>query len=142
VRAKEYADYYPELPGGKIGRALEVYPISKNSLGPWKRNMAAPAALPVMTDDVSLLTRASVTFSAATRGVQLVLRLVRGRASGKRIVAGIGVALAGAQLRATLRRRNVKRRTETPMADRVMDGERVVGVNATPGGGEITIGAR
>lgn len=142
VRAKEYADYYPELPGGKIGRALEVYPISKNSLGPWKRNMAAPAALPVMTDDVWLLTRAFVTFSGFTRGVQLVLRLLRGLASGKGILAGIGVALTGSLLRATVGRGNVKLWTKTSMTDLVMDGDRVVGVKATSGGREITIGAR
>ncbi|HLS24959.1 MAG TPA: FAD-dependent oxidoreductase, partial [Beutenbergiaceae bacterium] len=35
VRAPDYADYYPELPGGKIGRALEVKPFDVKRIGHW-----------------------------------------------------------------------------------------------------------
>src|SRR5699024_7124096 len=46
--AKEYAAYYPELPGGRIGGALEVYPIPQTKMGPWNKNVAAPAGFPIM----------------------------------------------------------------------------------------------
>ena len=35
VRAGEYPDYYPELPGGRIGRAVEVKPLDSKVLGDW-----------------------------------------------------------------------------------------------------------
>lgn len=142
VRAKDYADYYPELPGGKIGRALEVYPISKKPLGPWKKNMAAAATLPVMTDDVWLLTRAFVTFSGFKRGVRLVSRTLRGLVTGKGVLAGIGAALTGSLLQATVVKGKAKLLLETPMADLVVEDGRVVGVVASQGGKEIRIGAR
>lgn len=142
VRAKDYADYYPELPGGKIGRALEVYPISKKSLGPWQRNMASAAALPIMTDDVWLLTRAFATFSGFARGVRLVFRLLRGLVTGKGMLAGIGVALTGSLLRATVIDGKAQLWTETAMTDLVTEDGRVIGVEASKGGRTITIGAR
>src|SRR5690625_6600003 len=102
VRAKEYADYYPELPGGKIGRALEVYPIPQKKMGPWRKNVAAPAALPIMTDDVWLLTRAFTTFSGFARGVRLVFRTLRGLVTGNGLLAGIGGAVTGSLLTAAV----------------------------------------
>lgn len=142
ARATDYADYYPELPGGKIGRALEVYPISKKLMGPWKKTIAAPAALPVMTDDVWLLTRAFVTFSGFKRGVRLVFRLLKGLVTGKGILAGIGVALTGSLLNATVIKGKAKLLLKTSMTDLIIEDGRVVGVRASSNGKEVSIGAR
>lgn len=142
VRAKDYPDYYPELPGGKIGRALEVRPISPKVMGPWRTKMAVAAALPVMTDDVWLLTRAFVTLSGFTRGVRLVLRTLRGLVTGKGLLAGIGVALTGSLLRATVLEGGATLLLETPMTDLVHEGDRVVGIKAMHRGREITVRAR
>ena len=35
--AKDYPDYYPDRPGGKVGRAIEVVPIDARRLGDWQR---------------------------------------------------------------------------------------------------------
>lgn len=35
ARAKDYPDYYPERPGGKIGRAIEVEPFDVREIGEW-----------------------------------------------------------------------------------------------------------
>jgi len=142
VRAKEYADYYPELPGGKIGRALEIYPISKKKMGPYRKNMAAPAALPVMTDDVWLLTRAFTTVSGFARGVQLVFRTLRGLLTGKGVLAGIGVAFTGSLLNAAVGHGGAKLWMETEMTDLIVEDGKVVGVVANHAGRDLRIGAR
>lgn len=142
VRAKEYADYYPELPGGKIGRALEIYPIPQKKMGPWRKNMAAPAALPVMTDDVWLLTRAFTTFSGFARGVRLVFRTLRGLVTGNGLLAGIGVAFTGSLLNAAVGHGGAKLWMRTEMTDLIVEGGKVVGVIAQQDGKEIRIGAR
>ena len=63
VRAPEYADYYPEREGGKIGRAIEHEPFNVRRIGSWWKSSQAPAALPILTDDVWLLGRSWVTWS-------------------------------------------------------------------------------
>ncbi len=142
VRAAEYADYYPELPGGKIGRALEVYPIPKKRMGEWSKNFAAPAALPIMTDDVWLLTRAFTTISGFSRGVRLVFRTLRGLVTGKGVLAGIGVAMTGSLVDAAVIRGGAKLWLNTPMTDLIVEDGRVTGVVATKRGKEIRIKAR
>lgn len=42
ARATDYPDYYPELPGGKIGRGLEVKPLDSKGLGEWWDTSATP----------------------------------------------------------------------------------------------------
>jgi len=142
VRAKEYADYYPELPGGKIGRALEVYPIPQKKMGPWRKKVAAPAALPIMTDDVWLLARAFTTVSGFARGVRLVFRTLRGLVTGKGLLAGIGVALTGSLLNAVVGHGGAKLWMQTEMTDLIIEDGKVVGVIARQDGREIRIGAR
>lgn len=142
VRAADYSDYYPELPGGKIGRALEVYPVGLGRIGAWRKNMAVAATLPVMTDDVWLLTRAFVSWSGFWRGVRLVFRTLRGLVTGQGVLAGIGAALTSSLLYATVIKGKVPLWLETPMTDLLIEQGRVVGVMATQGGKQISIGAR
>lgn len=76
VRAAEYPDYYPELPGGRIGRAIEVKPLDSKVLGEWYDTMRLTAPLPIMTDDVWLIQRAWSTWAGFKRGASLVLSLI------------------------------------------------------------------
>ncbi|WP_346623551.1 FAD-dependent oxidoreductase [Blastococcus montanus] len=46
VRAKDYPDYYPELPGGKIGRAVEVRPLDAKVVGDWWTTLRNAVPLP------------------------------------------------------------------------------------------------
>ncbi len=39
VRSPDYPDYYPELPGGKIGRAIEVKPLDSKVIGDWWKTL-------------------------------------------------------------------------------------------------------
>ena len=73
--AKDYPDYYPDRAGGKVGRGIEVKPINARRLGDWQQTSRIKDAIPVpmMTDDVWLLSRAWSTPSGFIRGAQFVL---------------------------------------------------------------------
>src|SRR5690606_25849424 len=47
ARAADYPDYYPELPGGKIGRAIEAKPFDSKRIGEWWKSTRALLPLPV-----------------------------------------------------------------------------------------------
>ena len=93
VRAKDYPDYYPELPGGKVGRAIEAKPLDSKVIGDWWQSHRNPVPLPATTDDVWLLGRAWSTPGGFVRGARFVFRALGGVVRGQRLV-GIGVALA------------------------------------------------
>ena len=52
ARGADYPDYYPELPGGKIGRSIEVSPPDSKKIGDWWDSCRALLPVPIMTDDV------------------------------------------------------------------------------------------
>ena len=66
ARAADYPDYYPELPGGKIGRAIECAPFDVHRIEGWWETSRGQDGVPapVMTDDFWLLARAWSTISA------------------------------------------------------------------------------
>ncbi|GAB3813376.1 3-oxosteroid 1-dehydrogenase [Tessaracoccus terricola] len=140
TRAPEYADYYPELPGGKIGRALEVKPFNVKRVGKWWDTCQAPVALPAKTDDVWLLGRAWVTPSGFMRGAQFVFRALGSIVSGKKL-AGIGAAWAASFLDVVVQKLGADLWLNSPLEGLVFDGDRVVGVRTTRGGKPVTIGA-
>jgi len=141
VRAPDYADYYPELPGGKIGRALEVKPFDVKRIGHWWDSCQAPVALPAKTDDVWLLGRAWSTPAGFVRGAQFVFRALGGVVRGKKL-AGIGAAWAASFLDVVVQQLGSDLWLESPVEDLVFDGDRVVGVRATRRGRPVTIRAR
>ncbi|MGA3541036.1 FAD-binding protein [Micromonosporaceae bacterium DT194] len=141
VRAGEYADYYPERPGGKIGRALEHKPFDVRRIGDWWKSTQAPAALPVLTDDVWLLGRAWSTPSGFRRGAQLVFRAAGGLVRGAKL-AGIGAGLTSSFLEAVVIKNKAELWLESPLEDLVVEDGRVVGVRVTREGRQVTIGAR
>jgi len=140
VRSPDYADYYPELPGGKIGRALEVKPFNVKRIGSWWKTCQSPVALPAKTDDVWLLGRAWSTPSGFVRGAQLVFRALGGILRFQKL-AGIGAAWASAFLDVTVQQLGAQLWLNSPVQDLVMDGDRVVGVRATRNGTPVTIRA-
>ncbi len=140
-RAADYADYYPELPGGKIGRAIEVKPFDVKRIGSWWDSNQSGAALPAKTDDVWLLGRAWSTPSGFVRGARLVFRALGGVARGQKL-AGIGAGLTSSLLDVVVQRQGVPLWLESPLEDLIVVGERVVGVRVSRGGRTVTIGAR
>jgi 3-oxosteroid 1-dehydrogenase len=140
VRAKDYPDYYPELPGGKVGRAVEIRPLDSKPLGEWWRTLRGAVPLPAKTDDVWLLGRAWSTPGGFVRGARFVFRALGGVARGQRLV-GIGVALATSFGKALLVEKKVPLLLNAPLEDLVLDGDRVVGVRIRRDGREVRIRA-
>ena len=140
VRAAEYPDYYPELPGGRIGRAIEVKPLDSKVLGDWYKSMRLTAPLPIMTDDVWLIQRAWSTWGGFKRGAQLVRRLLGFAITGKRGV-GIGAAFATAMFQAVVADGGADLWLNSPVEELIVEDGRVVGVRVTRDGRSQSVGA-
>ena len=141
VRSPNYPDYYPELPGGKIGRAVEVKPVDAKSIGELRRHSRALLPFPMMTGDVYLLGRAMSTWSGFGRGVQLVFRTLSGILTG-RVLTGMGGALVTALARAVIVKGKADLWLNSPARELVMDGDRVTGVKVERDGRVVTVKAR
>jgi 3-oxosteroid 1-dehydrogenase len=141
VRAKDYPDYYPELPGGKVGRAIEAKPLDSKVIGDWWKTIRNPVPLPATTDDVWLLGRAWSTPGGFVRGARFVFRALGGLVRGQRLV-GIGVALATSFCQAVVVKGRVPLWLDSALEDLVLDGDQVVGVRVRRDGRTVTIGAR
>lgn len=141
VRAGAYPDYYPELPGGRIGRAVEVKPLDSKVLGDWYTALRLTAPLPIKTDDVWLIQRAWSTWGGFKRGAGLVFRMLGFLGTRKRGV-GIGAALATAMFAGVVQKGGAKLWLSSPVEELILDGDRVVGVRITRDGRTQTVGAR
>ncbi|WP_421733947.1 FAD-binding protein [Cellulomonas sp.] len=140
ARAADYPDYYPELPGGKVGRAVEVEPFDARKIGAWWRSTRAMMPLPLKTDDVWLLGRSWSTPSGFVRGAQFVFRTLGGAVRGKKLV-GTGAALACSFLDIVVQKQRTPLWLEAPLESLVVDGERVVGVRTTHEGRSVSVRA-
>ena len=140
VRAADYPDYYPERPGGKIGRAIEVKPMDSRKIGGWWGSLRSAIPLPAKTDDVWLLGRAWSTPGGFVRGAQFVFRALGGVVTGKRLV-GIGNALATSLCKAVVVDGRVPLWLESPMEDLIVEDGKVVGITVTREGRTLRLGA-
>ncbi|WP_273844705.1 FAD-binding protein [Rubrobacter calidifluminis] len=127
--ARDYPDYYPDLPGAKIGRSIEVEPFDVRVLGDWfERSRSRESGLPpvpLKTDDVWLLSRAWSTRDGFARGVRLVGRTLSGFARGKRLY-GMGAGLV-ASLMAIVCRQGTEVLLSSPLTELVVENGSVVG---------------
>lgn len=140
-RAPNYPDYYPELPGGKIGRGLEVPPIDSKKIGQWWDKLLGAVPLPAKTDDMYLLGRAWSTPGGFVRGADVVFRALGGAVTGKRL-AGIGAAWSVAFLKAVVLNNNVPLWLNSPLEDLIFEDDKVVGALVNREGQSIRVGAR
>ncbi|WP_205571171.1 FAD-dependent oxidoreductase [Streptomyces sporangiiformans] len=130
--AKDYPDYYPDLPGGKTGRGIEVEPFDTKVLGDWFKKSRSDESLPLIplkTDDVWLVSRAWSTPSGFVRGARLVFRTLGGFLRGKRLY-GLGSALISS-LMAIVRRQGTEVLLSTPLTGLVVEEGAVTGVVAS-----------
>jgi 3-oxosteroid 1-dehydrogenase len=119
--AKDYPDYYPDRPGGTIGRGIEVEPFDTRRLGEWFATFRGRESLPapLKTDDVWLLSRAWSTPDGFVRGARFVLRTIGGLIRGKRLY-GLGSALSASLFTIALRQ-GTEVRLDTPLTELVRD---------------------
>ncbi|MFJ3403670.1 FAD-dependent oxidoreductase [Promicromonospora sp. NPDC090134] len=130
--AKKYPDYYPERPGGKIGRSIEPRPYDTKRLGSWIEQSRVKDGVPlaVLNDDFYELNRAWSTPSGFVRGARLVFRVLGGLVTGKRQV-GMGAALA-CSLMEIVRQQGTEVRLGTPLAELLVEDGAVVGAVVGP----------
>jgi 3-oxosteroid 1-dehydrogenase len=140
--AKDYPDYYPDRPGGRIGRGIEVQPFDAKKLGDWVKSSRAGQSVPapLKTDDVWLLSRAWSTPSGFVRGARFVFRTLGGIVTGKRLF-GLGAALV-MTLMEIVRRQGTEVLLNSPVSELVQEGGRVVGAIITTAAGPVRIRAR
>lgn len=144
ARATDYPDYYPERPGGKIGRSLEVEPFDVSTLdGAWDTSRGHDGVVfPLKTDDVWLLTRAWSTPRGFVRGAEFVFRALGGVVRGKKLV-GAGAALTAAFYKAVVQGQRTPLWLSSPLTEIVVDGEgRVSGVVVEREGRPVRVEAR
>jgi 3-oxosteroid 1-dehydrogenase len=143
ARATDYPDYYPERPGGKVGRALEVEPFDRKRIGAWWDSARAAVdgvPLPAKTDDFWLLGRAWSSPSGFVRGARFVGRTLAGAAAGKALV-GMGGAMTASFLEVVLDQGG-EVWLSSPLTELVVEGDRVVGAVVDHAGTITRIEAR
>ena len=142
-RGADYPDYYPELPGGKIGRALEVEPLDAHAIGDWWASSRGQdgVAFPVMTNDVWLLARSWVTPAGMARGAKVVGRVLGGAVKRQQLVA-CGAALMASFLDIVVVKRGTPLWLSSPLAELVVEDGRVTGVVVTRDGQPRRVEAR
>lgn len=128
VRATDYPDYYPEQPGGMVGRSIEARAFDTRRLGSWikySRMTDGGMPLPLRTDDVWLLARAWSSASGFVRGARFVGRTLGSLVRGQR-PAGIGAALV-CSLMQVVRDQGTPVLLSTPLVELVVEDDAVVG---------------
>lgn len=142
ARAADYPDYYPERPGGKIGRALEVEPFDVHRIEDWwdsaRGRDGVPA--PVKTDDFWLLSRAWSTPGGLARGATVVGRTLTSLARRRKEV-GMGAAVTASLLEIALRL-GVQVWLSAPAEELLLEQDRVAGVRTTRDGRTLRVRAR
>ena len=140
--AKDYPDYYPDRPGGRVGRGIEVQSFDAKRLGDWVKQSRANEGLPapLKTDDVWLLSRAWSTPSGFVRGARFVFRTLGGIVTGKRLY-GLGAALV-MTLMEIVRKQGTEVLLNSPVSELVLEDGRVVGAIITTETGPVRIRAR
>lgn len=140
-RAADYPDYYPELPGGKIGRGIEGKVFDAKRLGDWAKTQRGVVPLPVRTNDIWLLSRAWSTLDGFTRGAEFIFRSLGGMVMGRKLI-GLGGALAAQFAYAVLVNGQVPLYLNTPAVGLVVEDGRVVGVRVSQDRKEYVLRAR
>ena len=141
-----WADYYPELPGGKAqGRAVEAQLFDGNALGADLAQLRPPvipipAGLTFTAGEYNRLGLVMRTWQGKRTALRIGLRLIGARITGRKTLM-MGQALIG-RLRLSLKKRDIPLWLDTPMKDLIIDGGRVLGVRVEKNGQPRDIMAR
>lgn len=141
ARSADYPDYYPERPGGKIGRAIEVEPFDVKRIDGWWESSRGQDGVPapVKTDDFWLLSRAWSTPAGFARGARVVFRALGTVVARKRAV-GMGAAVTAALLDVALRL-GVEVWLSSPVEELLVEDGRVIGVRTNRNGQPLQLAA-
>ena len=136
-----FPDSYDDRPGGlPQGRTVVAELFDVNELGEWKERLR-PTFLPVPgnLDEFFDVPTAKKQWKGKLALAKIALRVIGGKITGKNVVS-TGQALQGRMLQAALKA-GADIRTEHPVKQLVIEGDRVVGVVTTKAGREWRVGA-
>ena len=141
-RSKNYPDYYPDLPGARVGRVVELRWFNMRKLGGFQKQSRMAEGLPaaIRNDDVWELSRAWSSMSGFIRGVRLVLRLILLGVAGMQ-ARGMGPALAGG-LMWVAQKNDVPVWLSSPLSELIVEDGRVVGAVIEHDGKSLRVRAR
>ncbi|MDD3798968.1 MAG: FAD-dependent oxidoreductase [Novosphingobium sp.] len=141
-RAPRYPDYYPDLPGAKVGRTLEGETFDGKRIGPWLATMRQSKLPPVAvnTDAAPQIPTAFLSLKSFATLMSILGKTLAFRLTG-RVPLSVGTTLV-AQLMMIVQKLGIPVRLDTPLHSLVQDeAGRVTGVVAGKNGGEEQIAA-
>jgi len=126
--ATGYADYYPELPGGRpLGRCVEPDCFDLKLVGPWKDKINIATPIPMHTLDAVKVALSFRSFSAFLHTANVIGIRTMGSLIIGRKLAGLGGALIGQMLYLALQH-NIPNWTNSPMVELIYENGEVKGV--------------
>jgi 3-oxosteroid 1-dehydrogenase len=142
ARAESYPDYYPDLPGGRVGRSIEGAVFDGRQLGPLLATLRRRADVPplaLQTRDFAPVTLALRTPAGAARMVEVLARTARWRLQ-RRVPLSAGLSLVG-QLMTIAVRAGAGIWLDSPLRQLVVEEGCVTGVVIEREGQAVTIRA-
>jgi 3-oxosteroid 1-dehydrogenase len=141
TRAPRYPDYYPDRPGGRIGRLLEGRTFNGKRLGPWLKTLrkTAQPSLAMDTDSIPRLPTVIRSARSFFTTLRVFARTLAFRLTG-RIPSSQGQSLV-AQLMFMVQERRLPVSLNTGLKELVFEGSKVIGVVVEDHQGLRTINA-
>jgi 3-oxosteroid 1-dehydrogenase len=130
-----YPDYYPEKPGGKIGRSIEGEIFDARELGEYKDTLRLgeiEAPVPLYSGKVASLPKAFTNVKDFNTVVGMFLNGFKHKLKGAKALS-IGAGLVSRLMKIALDK-GVTLKLSTPLKDLVFDNGRVVGIQAENNG--------
>ena len=130
-----YPDYYPERPGGKIGRSIEGKIFNSRLLGDYEKTMRVgeiEAPIPLYSGKVASLPKAFTNAKDFNTVVGMFLTGFKHKLKGERAIS-IGAGLVARLLKIVLDYK-VPLWLSTPLKDLIMENDQIIGVEVEKDG--------
>lgn len=135
VAGDKYPDYYPEAPGGKIGRSIEGEIFDANELGEWAQTLRTgelEAPMPIYSGKVASIPKAFTNVKDLSVVAGMMLNGFKYRLKGAKAIS-IGAGLVGRLMRLALNQQ-VPVWLSTPLKDLIIKDKHIVGVEVEKDG--------
>ncbi|KOS68949.1 hypothetical protein AEA09_10590 [Lysinibacillus contaminans] len=130
-----YPDYYPERPGGKIGRSIEGEIFDSRLLGDYAKTMRVgelEPPIPLYSGKVASLPKAFTNAKDFNIVVGMFLSGFKHKIKGEKAIS-IGAGLVGRLLKIALDYK-VPLRLSTPLKDLIIENDKIVGIEVEKDG--------
>lgn len=129
VAGSLYPDYYPEKPGGKIGRSIEGEIFDSNLLGDYASTMCSgelEAPMPLYSGKVASLPKAFTNAKDFNTVVGMFFNGFKRKVKGQKAIS-IGAGLVSRLLQIALDKK-VPLRLSTPLKDLIIENDKIIGI--------------